>query len=133
MTPFRSLTLPTTSRYLLQRARVPRSLLPDESLQDCAIDAEESALVDIVVADARITHIVAAGGSASFQPSLDLGGRHVWPTLIDVHTHLDKGHILDRATNRDGTFTSAREATTADRTRHWSYDVLRDELPAGAA
>jgi cytosine deaminase len=131
MTPFRSLALPTTSNFMLQSARVPRCLLPDAVLQDCAIDAEESALVDVAVGDARITNIVAAGRSASFQPSLDLGGRQVWPTFIDVHTHLDKGHILDRATNRDGTFTSAREATAADRALNWSYEDLSRRMTFG--
>ena len=28
----------------------------------------------------------------------------VWPCLIDVHTHLDKGHTCERAPNPDGTF-----------------------------
>jgi hypothetical protein len=100
VTLFRSLTLPTTSRYVLQRARVPSCLLPDEILQDGAIDAEESALVDIAVGDGRITGIVAAGRRASFQPTLDLGGRRIFKTQAQVHTPLDQGSLLHRAANR---------------------------------
>src|SRR3546814_920992 len=43
-------------------------------------------LVDIAIADGRIASITPAGTHTS---SLDLGGRLVWPRLVDMHTHLE--------------------------------------------
>ena len=34
----------------------------------------------------------------------DLAGRIVWPGMVDMHVHLDKGHIWPRAENPDGSF-----------------------------
>ena len=48
-------------------------------------------------------------------PRVDLGGRQVWPMLIDIHTHLDKGHSVERSPNSDGTFHNARLGAIADR------------------
>ncbi|MCY4153475.1 MAG: cytosine deaminase [Aestuariivita sp.] len=42
------------------------------------------------------------------------------PAFVDMHTHLDKGHIWGRAPNPDGRFESALEVVTVDRQRNWS-------------
>jgi len=52
----------------------------------------------------------------------DLDGGQVWPCPVDVHTHLDKGHIWPRRENPDGTFPGALEATGADREAHWTTE-----------
>ncbi|HMO73235.1 MAG TPA: amidohydrolase family protein, partial [Paracoccaceae bacterium] len=53
-------------------------------------------------------------------PELDLKGAMVLPAFIDMHTHLDKGHISPRAPNPDGTFAGALATVAADRTANWS-------------
>jgi cytosine deaminase len=88
-------------------------------------------LLDIEVNGARIAALTAAQNAPTAVPAVDLDGRHAWPTLIDAHAHLDKGHILDRAANADGTFASARAATAADRTRHWSHDDVVRRMTFG--
>ena len=50
----------------------------------------------------------------------------VWPGLVDVHTHLDKGHVWPRTQNPDGTFMGALTASAEDRRRYWTAeDVAR--------
>ena len=61
---------------------------------------------------------------------VDLGGRQVWPTLIDIHTHLDKGHTVERSPNADGTFLNARLAAAADRP-NWTEADLRRRIEFG--
>jgi cytosine/creatinine deaminase len=46
---------------------------------------------------------------------VDMGGAMVFPCFVDMHTHLDKGHIWPRASNPDGTFMGALNTVGADR------------------
>ena len=50
-------------------------------------------------------------------------GRQVWPMLIDVHTHLDRGHTVVRSPNLSGTFKDALAATAIDRPK-WTHEDL---------
>jgi cytosine deaminase len=52
----------------------------------------------------------------------------VLPRFVDVHTHLDKGHIWPRRANPDGTHAAARTAVAADREAHWSADDVRTRM-----
>ncbi len=55
-----------------------------------------------------------------------MGGAMVLPAFVDMHTHLDKGHIAPRAPNLDGTFLGALTASGADRAARWTAaDVAR--------
>ena len=59
-------------------------------------------------------------------PCIDLANGIVLPRLVDMHTHIDKGHIWHRAQNPDGTHLGARNAVMADRSANWSReDVAR--------
>ena len=49
-----------------------------------------------------------------------MSGRIVLPLFVDVHTHLDKGHIWRRKRNPVGDFSSAVAATVEDRSANWS-------------
>ncbi len=51
-----------------------------------------------------------------------MGGAIVFPCFVDMHTHLDKGHIWGRAPNPDGTFMGALTTVGADRAANWSTD-----------
>jgi cytosine/creatinine deaminase len=52
----------------------------------------------------------------------------VLPRLVDVHTHIDKGHIWARAQNPDGTHLGARAAVMADREANWSRDDVAKRM-----
>lgn len=60
--------------------------------------------------------------------SIDLKGAIVAPLFADMHTHLDKGHILPRKPNPDGTFMGALESVGADRVANWSADDVRARM-----
>ena len=64
-------------------------------------------------------------------PQLDMAGAMVFPTFVDMHTHLDKGHIWPRAANPDGTFDGALAMVEADRDAHWSGPDVRARMDFG--
>ena len=127
--PFADIAWPDKSRYWLTSARVPACLLADRSLPGF-YDTEGVARADLLIEDGKIARIVAAGVADTDGARVDLGGRQVWPTLIDMHTHLDKGHSVERSPNIDGTFNNARLGATADRP-NWTVADLRRRIDFG--
>jgi cytosine/creatinine deaminase len=111
-------TVPVAGRYVLKQARVLGRMLHKPVP---AVDFDGFAIVDILVDEGAIAKIVLAGvegfGDA---PEVAMAGRIVLPLFIDVHTHLDKGHIWRRKRNPVGDFPSAVAATIEDRAAHWS-------------
>jgi cytosine deaminase len=61
-------------------------------------------------------------------PAIDLDGGLVLPAFVDMHTHLDKGHIWPRKPNPDGTFPGALTAVSEDRPARWSAGDLRRRM-----
>ncbi|MEM9642839.1 MAG: cytosine deaminase [Pseudomonadota bacterium] len=59
---------------------------------------------------------------------IDMGGAMVLPAFVDMHTHLDKGHIWPRMPNPDGTFMGALQAANADRIARWSAEDVRTRM-----
>ncbi|MEF2071967.1 cytosine deaminase [Consotaella aegiceratis] len=87
-----------------------------------------TARVDIAIKDGRIDAITVAGSSPPFEGMTvyDCDGGLVLPAFVDLHTHLDKGHIWPRQPNPDGSFMGALGAVSADRIANWSErDVER--------
>ncbi len=126
--PFSEIAWPTQRRYWLVDARVPACLVAD-SAKLGAPDKEGVVRADLLVEDGKLQRIVRAGEAGEVTRT-DLGGRQVWPTLIDIHTHLDKGHTVERNPNLDGTFHHARLAAIADRP-NWTEDDLRRRMNFG--
>ena len=62
--------------------------------------------------------------ASSDQPgkSIDMKGAMVFPAFVDMHTHLDKGHIWPRAANPDGSFDGALQTVGADRLANWTAE-----------
>lgn len=116
--------LPSAARYRLRRAAVPACLLAAPAKPD----AEGLAVVDIDIADGRIAAIGADAGDA---PAIDLGGNQLWPCPVDMHTHLDKGHIWPRAENPDGSFDGALTTVAADRAARWNAEDVRRRMEFG--
>jgi cytosine/creatinine deaminase len=72
------------------------------------------------------------GVIAGEQPiGVDMGGALVLPCFVDMHTHLDKGHIWPRSANPDGTFMGALTAVGADREHHWDTEDVRRRMEFG--
>ena len=130
MNPFKTLQIPEAQRYCIRQARVPTCFLPDGPRT--SLDRGGATLVDLLVDNDRITAIEPAGGAASADlPAIDLGSRHVWPTLIDMHAHLDKGHIVTRTENPDGSFAGALQSTIEDRTQRWPPEDVKQRMEFG--
>jgi cytosine/creatinine deaminase len=119
--------LPGAARFVLSGATLPAVLvdeLPEPPDEDGLVAA------DIVVDDGTIERIAPAL-SAGDLPTFDLRGGMVWPTFVDMHTHLDKGHIWPRRPNPDGTFPSALAAVASDRAANWSAEDVRRRMDFG--
>jgi cytosine deaminase len=113
-----TITIPADGHYALTNASVPVSVLGDASSGDVA-------RVDITIADGAIAAIGAAG-SATLPQQIDMRGDVVLPAFVDLHTHLDKGHIWARKENPDGTWLGALMAVMSDREANWAAsDVER--------
>jgi cytosine deaminase len=52
----------------------------------------------------------------------------VLPGYVDMHTHLDKGHIWRRAPNPDGTFMGALNTVQSDSRTNWSAADVRSRM-----
>jgi cytosine deaminase len=124
---------PDTGSYVLRNARVPTCLLAMAAPDGAAVDADGAALLDLTVEAGTLARVAPAGAVARDLPAFDLKGRHAWPRLVDMHTHLDKGHTVARTPNPDGDFPGARDATTADREAYWDADDLRRRMAFGLA
>jgi cytosine deaminase len=59
---------------------------------------------------------------------VDMLGAMAFPCFVDMHTHLDKGHIWSRSPNPDGTFMGALTTVGADREARWSADDVRRRM-----
>ena len=129
MTPFKTLQIPEALRYWIRQARVPICFLPGGPKTD--VDRDGATLVDLLVDKDKIAAVEPAGGEICADlPAINLESRHVWPTLIDMHAHLDKGHIVTRAENPDGSFAGALQSVADDRTHRWTAeDIKRLCLP----
>ncbi|MGH7389934.1 MAG: cytosine deaminase [Candidatus Rokuibacteriota bacterium] len=126
--------IPERDAYGLRNATVAASLVTDLP-PGTPVSSDGLAVVDLVIRDARIAAVVPAGGASaalgSAEPSVDLRRGQVWPCLLDLHTHLDKGHTWERAPNPDGTFDGALRTVAADRTAHWSAEDVRRRMDFG--
>jgi cytosine deaminase len=122
--------VPQSGDYWLRSARVPVALLADP-IPGLAADGDGLALGDIEVTGSTIARIAGPGTAPRGRSVVELGGGQVWPCFVDLHTHLDKGHIWQRTPNPDGTFGGAVRAVAADRAACWSPDDVRRRMEFG--
>ncbi len=110
--------VPREKRFVLANATLPAALV-----DDFAAKADRDGLIaaDITIKDGAIERIDPPGRRTRL-PKLDLDRGMVWPCFVDMHTHIDKGHIWPRRPNPDGTFAGALDAVKRDRERHWRKD-----------
>lgn len=118
-----TIDVPRASAYVLTNARVPLALVGGARL---TADGEGLADCDIHVRDGRIAAI--APPSAPQGPAADMRRGLALPRFVDGHTHLDKGHVLHRARNPDGTFLGARTTVAADREANWTAGDVRTRM-----
>ena len=132
ITPF--VTLPPARDFWLCNTRIPQCFL-DETVSHHTVIAALAAppfLEDLVAADVQIqagqvAAIAPVGTAPSEGPSADLAQGLIFPCFVDLHTHLDKGHIWPRQGNPDGTFARALSAVGAD-AQNWHPEELYQRI-----
>jgi cytosine deaminase len=116
--------LPKAPHYVLANAT-----LPAITVEGYPAPAREGLVAaDLLISDGKVESILAPGTAPAALPRADLRDGMVWPCLVDMHTHLDKGHIWDRRRNPDGSFMGALENVSADRTANWSAEDVRARM-----
>ncbi len=107
-------------------ARVPAALLDDAS-PGWPITKDLLVSLDIRIGDGRIAALEAPKERDRPDVLRQRGGI-VLPCFVDMHTHIDKGHIWPRTPNPDGTFDGALASVAEDRTALWSAEDLRRRM-----
>ncbi|HTR87390.1 MAG TPA: cytosine deaminase [Reyranella sp.] len=120
-------TVPDRPHYWLADARAQACLVDAEGLG--APDFEGLVRFDVEIRDGSIARLAPRGGAPA--GSVNLRGGLVWPGFVDIHTHLDKGHIWPRSQNPDGSFLGAASMTSSDRAAHWTAEDIRARMEFG--
>lgn len=98
--------LPSGKAITLDNLTVPACLLDEPG---------DLTTFSITIDDGKISEFPAV-------ERVDMERAFVLPAFVDMHTHLDKGHIWGRSPNPDGTFMGALNTVAADREANWSAE-----------
>ncbi|MEM1198039.1 MAG: cytosine deaminase [Pseudomonadota bacterium] len=79
--------------------------------------------IDMLVSNGKVDWLGPQGARADLPRGPDLAQAIVWPLTVDCHTHLDKGLVVHRSPNPDGTFDGASQSASAD---HETYQNAED-------
>jgi len=113
--------------YWLENAQVPVCLVTGQDLAPQTPDG--LATVDLEILAGKIQQIRPRPQETQELdsiPRFDLRKKLIFPCFVDIHTHLDKGHIWPRSPNPDGTFDGALAAVFADVKQYYrAEDVYR--------
>ena len=106
------LNLPSTNSWTVENVVIPK-ILPDGKLH-----FRKSS---ISVGDGKII-------TNKCENTVDGQGGLVFPLFVDMHTHIDKGHIWPRSPNPDGTFEGALNTVLNDRTGNWKAEDVHQRM-----
>ncbi len=121
--------IPPKEHYWLKNAHVPACLLTEENLSPQT--QEGFVLVDLEIVAGMINQVIPASGNTLTIDSIDLGKKLIFPCFIDIHTHLDKGHIWQRSPNLQGTFENALISAKIDAQIYWQAEDIYRRMEFG--
>ena len=124
--PIHTWSIPDGGDFVLRNLRVATSLLVDAP--DLPSSATGLSDCDVLVSEGRISAVSVPGAGFGGRPDVNCERGIALPRLVDIHTHLDKGHIWQRKPNPDGTHWGARTSVMADREANWSADDVRARM-----
>ncbi len=110
------------STYTLRNIRLPQGTIACETLPQ-ATDGLVAA--DLTVANGRIAWLGPSAERSDLPAGPDLDRAIVWPLPVDCHTHLDKGLVVQRSPNPDGTFDGASHSAGCDQQMHQCDEDIR--------
>lgn len=113
-------------RYWLKNAHIPTCLL---DYPQTSTTREGLSLVNLEILDGTIHQITTQ--EIEDHRVIDLAKGIVLPCFVDVHTHLDKGHIWERTPNLEGTFDNALTLVKTDAQKHWDAQDLYHRMEFG--
>ncbi|MDB6083847.1 MAG: cytosine deaminase [Gammaproteobacteria bacterium] len=120
--------VPQSGAFVLRNCSVPTAFLAEDMTE------QEGDLVtcDIHVASGKFVAVTRSEAHrlATESPCIDVARAMIWPCFADIHCHLDKGQIHDRAPSGDGTFLSALDAVASDRA-NWNGAETRLRMDFG--
>lgn len=114
-------------RYWLKNVHIPLCLIEDNLHLFSHTTRENLCLCDIEISNGKITQIIPACEETI---GIDLKQGIVLPCFVDIHTHLDKGHIWERSPNLLGDFKTALETVRED-SKGWDEEDLYQRMSFG--
>jgi cytosine deaminase len=122
-------SIPTAARFWLRHAGIPAGTLDEATAARLGAPRDGYLYdADLLIEAGRIAAVERPGTGGE---GADLQRRILFPTFVDMHTHLDKGHVVARTPNPDGTFTGALNATGADRAAYWTAEDIALRMDFG--
>ncbi|MEA5508317.1 cytosine deaminase [Crocosphaera sp. UHCC 0190] len=116
-------------RYWLKNAHVPLCLL--ENITDLPQTREGLCNLDLEIYHGKIRQIIQSNSNLPDRPGVDLKKGIIFPGFIDLHTHLDKGHIWERSPNVLGTFDQALITAKKDAQTYWKSEDIYQRMEFG--
>ncbi len=95
-----------------------------------SVNLPDAGLMDIDIADQRITAITHAGSTPSVTKTYDLTGYLLAPGLVEPHAHLDKAFLADRIQNLAGDLLGAIQGLEAVRETITFDDIVKRAVEA---
>ncbi|NJM90183.1 MAG: cytosine deaminase [Hydrococcus sp. RU_2_2] len=121
--------IPKRDRYWLKNAHIPACLIENSNF---LIQTKEGlSLVDLEISEGNIVNIIPASFNTPDTDFVDLHKGIIFPGFIDIHTHLDKGHIWERSPNLEGTFDNALTTAKNDSQTYWKSEDLYRRMEFG--
>lgn len=121
-----------STHYWLKNAHVPVCLLDEKLFLEVEQTREGLINVDLEIYFGKIQQIILHNDVwHSHVPFVDLKKQIIFPGFIDIHTHLDKGHIWERSPNLDGTFDNALAVVARDAEKYYEADDVYRRMEFG--
>lgn len=117
------------SHYWLKNVHVPVCLL--NQTQFVAQTKEGLCNVDLEINTGIIQQVIAHTQTEQDKPFINLEKKIIFPGFIDIHTHLDKGHIWERSPNIEGTFDAALNTIVKDVKKYYKSDDVYRRMEFG--
>lgn len=112
--------------YWLKNAHLPHCLI--ENLTIKSETRENLSLCDLQIENGILKQIIPANSQQN--QGIDLQKKIILPCFIDLHTHLDKGHIVERSPNIKGDFQTALNTVHKDAV-NWQPEELLARMEFG--